>query len=156
MPAPTESLRLTLPSDTGWLHLVTGLARNAASAAGLDDDDAEKIALATDEAVTNVIQHAYHGRAGEIIELIVDLYTDGLEIRVVHDGDALDESSLSRDYDPAQLIKAHRKGGLGIVLMRRLVDRVDYRTTDDSRNECCLRMFKRSADETEEGHRSGH
>ena len=94
MPGEPETLRVTLPSDTGLLHLISNLTRNAANAAGFPDADADKVALATDEAVTNVIQHAYHGEKGRLIELLVELSDEGIEIRVIHDGDPLDDAYM--------------------------------------------------------------
>jgi len=143
MASPTpETLRLTLPSDTAYLHLVTNLCKNAARVAGLDAAGADQVALATDEALTNVIVHAYGGERGHEIELAFEILPDCLEIHVIHDGVPLDESKLPPKFDPVRLIESRRKGGIGIVLMRRLMDRVDFRTTPDRRNECCLRKNK--------------
>jgi len=146
MPGDPETLRVTLPSDTGYLHLVSNLTRNAASAAGFTEADAEKVALATDEAVTNVIQHAYHGDSGHTIELRVELSEAGIEIRVIHDGDPIDESRLPEGFDPIRLVRDRRRGGIGVVLMRRLMDRVDFGTTEDQRCECRLRKYRRPPD----------
>jgi anti-sigma regulatory factor (Ser/Thr protein kinase) len=143
MPASaTSTLRATFPSDTSYLALVTNLARNAARTAGFDEADADKVALATDEAVTNVIEHAYHGRKGRTIELVVRLLDEGIELHVIHDGDPIDLASLERRFDPAEIVERGQRRGFGIVLMRRLMDRVDFRPTGDRRSECCLSKFK--------------
>jgi anti-sigma regulatory factor (Ser/Thr protein kinase) len=131
-------LRMTIPSDTRFLHVVASFARNACLAAGLGEADADKMALATDEAVTNVIEHAYHGRPGETIEIRFDSAQGGIAIHVIHDGDPVDVRQLPTELDPEAMARRRRRGGLGVFLMRRLVDRVDYRSTDDRRNECCL------------------
>ena len=147
MPNPEpETLRVTLPSDTGYLHLVANLARNAAAAAGLGEADADKVALATDEAVSNVIRHAYHNRKGRTVELVVKDLADRLEIYVIHDGDPVDTDALPVDINLDEYVKDRRTGGLGVVLMARLMDEVDYRTTDDDRNACCLSKFKAGAE----------
>ena len=36
---------------------------------------------------------------------------------------------------------------IGIVLMNRLMDQVDFRTTDDSRNECCLLKYRKTPEQ---------
>ena len=76
------------------------------------------------------------------IEVQVDLEDDFIEVRVIHDGDPIDTSQSRGDFDPVRLIKDRRKGGIGLVLMQRLMDQVDFRTTEDSRSECCLRKYK--------------
>ena len=145
--SPPATLSVTLPSDTAWLHLVTNLARNAAEAAGLSEADANKVALATDEAVTNVIEHAYHGRPGHQIEIRLELRDEGIEVHIIHGGDPIDASRLSERYDPREL-KSGRRGGYGIVLMKRYMDRVDFRPTADRRSECCLVKHRTVADTT--------
>jgi serine/threonine-protein kinase RsbW len=136
--ADASQLVLTVPSDTSYLHLVSNLARNAARNAGLGESEAGKVALATDEAVTNVIRHAYHGRPGHTIEVRFLLAADGIEVHIVHDGDPIDPALLPQSFDPVALVRGGKKGGLGIVLMQRLMDRVDFRATADDRSECCL------------------
>lgn len=149
--AEPETLRVTVPSDTCYLNLVANLARNAAATAGLSEADAEKVALATDEAVSNVIRHAYHGRKGGTVELVVSLYGDRMEVCVIHDGDPVDESRVPQDFDPKAYARQRKRGGIGLVLMQRLMDQVDFLTTEDDRSVCCLRKFKRPITSTPGG-----
>ena len=60
-------LELKFPSDTRYLHMVRELARRLAESTGFDEVEAEKIAMAVEEATTNVLEHAYGGEEGHEI-----------------------------------------------------------------------------------------
>lgn len=68
------------------------LARQAvvrfAAAAGASDDEVEAIRLATSEALTNAVVHAYPGAPGSIY-VDAELEPDGLLVRVADDGHGL-------------------------------------------------------------------
>jgi len=55
------ALMLSLPSETAYLGLVRELTKRMAEVAGFAEPLAERLALAVDEATTNVIEHAYKG-----------------------------------------------------------------------------------------------
>ena len=67
--ADRSEFRLAIPSQTRYLNLVTAVAKRGALAAGFDDSTAAKISIAMDEAVTNVILHAYHGEPGHELDI---------------------------------------------------------------------------------------
>jgi anti-sigma regulatory factor (Ser/Thr protein kinase) len=104
---------------------------------GLPDETRLDVVLALDEAVANVIEHGYRGAPGEI-EVDAALTAGEVELRVV-DGappfDPLDATppELTGDLD-------HRRiGGLGIHLIRTLMDAVEYRR-EEGRNVLLMRV----------------
>jgi serine/threonine-protein kinase RsbW len=130
--------RLIIPSQTRYLNLVTGLAKRAALVAGLDDAAAAKVSIAVDEAVTNVILHAYHGEGEHSVELELRLTEKALEIHIWHSGQGIRGDQLVLP-DPTEYIRHPRKGGLGLLLMSRFMDEVQFKSDEVSgRNECCL------------------
>ena len=128
--------RLTIPSQTKYLNLVTGLAKRAAVAAGMDDATAAKVSIAVDEAVTNVILHAYQGEADHSVELQLRFTAAALEIHIWHTGQGIKDDQIVLP-DPREYVKHPRKGGLGLLLMSRFMDEVRFRE-ESGRNECCL------------------
>ena len=68
-PAEPESFRLVIPSQTRYLNLVTGMAKRASIVAGMDDATSAKVSIAVDEAVTNVIVHAYNSEADHQVDI---------------------------------------------------------------------------------------
>jgi serine/threonine-protein kinase RsbW len=130
--------RLVIPSQTRYLNLVTGLAKRAALVAGMDDAAAAKVSIAVDEAVTNIILHAYHGEGEHSVELELRFTSAALEIHILHSGQGLRQDQVVLP-DPKEYIRHPRKGGLGLLLMSRFMDEVRFgQDSGSGRNECCL------------------
>jgi serine/threonine-protein kinase RsbW len=124
------------PSETSFLGLVRDVSRKMAEGAGFDEATASQIALAVDEAVTNVLEHAYHGAVGRPVEL--RFLGDGTEFRVeVRDaGDHVDPLEVP-EVDLRQYATERRTGGLGVHLMGKIMDSVVFERSGE-RNVCCL------------------
>ena len=73
-----DSIRLLLPAKTEILHNVATLARSFAKEIGFDDIEADRIVIALDEIVTNVIMHAYPPGSKEIIQVRLIPLDNGL------------------------------------------------------------------------------
>jgi len=134
--ADSENFRLSIPSQTRYLNLVTGLAKRASVVAGMDDATAAKVSIAVDEAVTNVILHAYHGENEHWVEIELRFTKSALEVHIWHTGDGLHGDKVILP-DPREYVKHPRKGGLGLLLMSRFMDEVHF-TEVEGRNECCM------------------
>ncbi len=134
--AGPESFRLVIPSQTRYLNLVTGLAKRASMVAGMDDATAAKVSIAVDEAVTNVIMHAYGGEADHLVDLELRFTSLALEIHIWHTGQGIREDQVILP-DPGEYVKHPRKGGLGLLLMSRFMDEVHF-LEGKGRNECCM------------------
>ncbi len=112
----------------------------AASQVGFSEKEIYSIQLAADEASTNIIEHAYVGREGGQIE--VDCYVSEDELRIIlrDRGRSFDPSSVPEPNVKADL--SERKiGGLGMYLMRKLMDEVYYESSPEMGN--ALTMVKR-------------
>jgi serine/threonine-protein kinase RsbW len=86
------------------------------------------IQLATDEAASNIIEHAYVGYTNASIELTCVFKKDRLIITLLDHGKSFDISKVETPDITTDL--SNRKiGGLGIYLMRKLMDEVHYEVT---------------------------
>ncbi len=130
------ALLLRVPSETRFLVLIRDVAKKMAEGAGFDEKTAGQVALAVDEATTNVIEHAYHGAAGKVIEVRIEDRGPELCVDVIDTGDMVDPRTLPR-VDLERYASERRKGGLGVHLMERIMDSVTFRRTA-RRNVCCL------------------
>jgi serine/threonine-protein kinase RsbW len=121
-----------------------GLARDfvaaIAKAVPMTSREVYDLELVVDEALTNVIEHAYEGRPDRPVELSVTLDADSLAIAIVHDGQAFDPAGRS-EVDLKAHIAARRVGGLGLYLINKLMDEVAYGT--DPAGRPCIRLVKR-------------
>jgi serine/threonine-protein kinase RsbW len=107
---------------------------------GFTDKDVYNIQLATDEAASNIIEHAYEKISDGVLELSCGVRDDLITIILIDHGESFDPSEIPLPDLKADL--SDRKiGGLGIFLMRKLMDDVRYEVTANEGN--ILTMTKR-------------
>jgi anti-sigma regulatory factor (Ser/Thr protein kinase) len=97
---------------------------------GLADDITFKMALILEEAVTNVINHAFADLPPpHMIRVRLDIAIERIIAEVVDNGHPFDP--LARpDPELSRSIEERQPGGLGILLMRRMTDRIEYRRSN--------------------------
>jgi anti-sigma regulatory factor (Ser/Thr protein kinase) len=114
-------MKVAMPSDPRYLPVVRGAIGPLAEAMGWEESDCRAITLALDEALANVIRHAYHNSADGLIELECRESADGLEFIMLDKGDAPDRSKIC-----AREVGCDRPGGLGTHIIKDVMDRVSY------------------------------
>ena len=119
MPADHAPFSLALPSDLHLLTLARTFVETVCRQLHCDDCFGEAIQLATHEGLQNIIRHAHGGRPDAVFEIQVMPFDDGIEVRLLDDGDRFDVTGVPH-LDPSEL----RIGGRGVFLMRRLMDEV--------------------------------
>ncbi len=107
---------------------------------GFSDKDVYNIQLATDEAASNIIEHAYEKIRDGVLELSCGMRDDLITIVLVDHGESFDPSEIPLPDLKADL-SARKIGGLGIFLMRKLMDDVHYEVKPNHSN--VLTMIKR-------------
>ena len=130
------ALVLRVPGRTEFLAAIREATRRLAQAAGFDPAQADQLALAVEEASTNVIEHAYRGAPGRVVEVRYDDRGEDLRVEVVDDGEAVDPRAVP-DVDLRRYASERRTGGLGMHLMARIMDSVTFRRRARS-NVCCM------------------
>jgi len=103
---------------------------------------AQLVSLAVDEAVANVMEHAYgnyEAQANQEIQIILDVNPNRLEILIRDRGRAFDPDLIAQ-VDIREHVRKGEKGGLGIYLMRKIMDEVNYSFKQGMHNE--LQMIK--------------
>jgi anti-sigma regulatory factor (Ser/Thr protein kinase) len=96
-----------------------------------------------DEWVTNVVVHGYRGAHGPVE---VEVGRDGSSIVVrVRDRAPVFDPADAPGFDPSVPLERRRLGGMGIHLMRELMDSVEHRPLPGSGNEVTMRRGGASA-----------
>jgi len=122
-------LKLHLHSNPEALGLVRAALERATEVMHFPEPDSRAIVRSVDEALANVIRHAYKGRSGMPIEVVCsrlwsgkDTETPkGIEVLLVDSGGAADPEKLKgRPLDDV------RPGGLGIHFMKQSMDVVEF------------------------------
>lgn len=135
----TKEYKLKIPSQTKNLELIRNFVGEVARKVGFEGNEIDKIELAVDEACTNVIQHAYKRQEGKDIDVAVKLDYQKLTIVVTDKGDTFTPDQVEIP-DLEKYLAELRVGGLGIYLMKSLMDEVEYESGPEGENQ--VRMVK--------------
>jgi serine/threonine-protein kinase RsbW len=135
----SKHLHVKVPSHTDYLDVIREFISKLASEAGFDEENIHKIALALDEACTNVIRHAYDQGEDGFVELEATVNRKGLSITVSDNGRGFDPDTIEAP-DIEKLMAQHKFGGFGLYLMKTLMDEVEFSIAPGVRNE--VRMTK--------------
>jgi serine/threonine-protein kinase RsbW len=140
MAAIERKFTLHVPSSTENLVLIREFVSTIGAQAGLEDSEIGKLELAVDEACANVIEHAYgHDITKEVI-VRATFDDETLRIDVEDTGKGFDPQSVPSE-ELERLVQARKSGGLGMRLMKSLMDEVHYEIAPGEKNE--LHMVKR-------------
>ena len=131
---------VTFPGRYDSLASISDFVEEAANEAGLDHKATYAVQLAVDEACCNIIDHAYGGEGIGDIQCSVQAGKDGLTVTLIDRG---------RPYSPEKIpqpklnlpISKVKPRGVGLYLMRKMMDKVSYKSTPGSTN--ILTMVKR-------------
>jgi len=130
LPLPRRQLllRLQLLSNPAVLCGVRGAVSPIAEVVGFSEEDCRAITLAVDEAIANIIRHAYDGKLDRAIEIRFNQISlengkkNGLEIILLDHG-AKPKPDALEGLPPGEL----RSGGLGLHFMRQSMDTVVHK-----------------------------
>ena len=131
---------LQVPSSTANLALIREFVTTVGQQAGMTEAEIGKLELAVDEACANVIEHAYGHDASKEVVIRANLDDDAITFIIVDTGKGFDPSKIAQE-DLEKLIQARKDGGLGMRLIKKLMDEVQYEIVPGQKNE--LRMIKR-------------
>lgn len=135
---------LTIPNDATYLSQLRQTVLDLLAQQGVGNDVAHMIILAIDEAVANVIEHGYETTEDKEsckINVVLDLNPKKLEVRIRDTGQPFDPKSVPGDVDLSESVKMGKKGGLGIFLIRRIMDEVQYTYKRGEHNELYMIKF---------------
>ncbi len=130
-----KELRVT--SRTENLSVVREFIQSTAEKVGLNPGVIEDVMLAVDEACTNIIKHAYKSFPDGEILLKLNFSDHKLTITIVDYGNSFNPDKVP-DPDLQKYYKQHRVGGLGMYLMKTLMDEVKYNSVPGKYNEVYL------------------
>jgi serine phosphatase RsbU (regulator of sigma subunit)/anti-sigma regulatory factor (Ser/Thr protein kinase) len=138
IPEPNARSELVIRSDLRDLHLARAFTRDVCHALSeelLGSDAAAALELAVNEAASNIMKHAYHGRTDQRIHLDAETFVDQLLIRLYYFGEPFDPAAVA---PPA--LDGSRESGFGVYLIDRSVDAVRYSRDEHGRN--CVALVK--------------
>ena len=132
-------LSVSLKNNLAEIERLSRLVDAFGEQQGLAPELLYAINLALDEILTNIISYGYMDEAEHHIEVRIAVTSDEVVATVEDDARPFDPTAAPAPATDAAL--AERKiGGLGIHLVRQLMDRVEYHRVDQKN---CLIMSKK-------------
>ena len=134
--AGTSHASLCVAARVENLDAIRRLVEETAAACGVDPTEIARIILAVDEAATNIIVHGYRDRPKEI-DIQVQCSEKVVEILLRDSAPLFDPTSVPAP-DLTVPLEQRPTGGVGVHLIRQIMDQVTHRVTSQGGNELLL------------------
>jgi serine/threonine-protein kinase RsbW len=101
-----------------------------------DDLEINQMVLAVDEICANLIIHSNYCNANEAINLVIVVEKDGVTFEISDEGEKFD---IKKYKEPSiqEVVQAKKKGGIGLMLVRRIMDKVEF-VNKEQKNTCIM------------------
>jgi len=130
--------RISLDADSKNLIKVRDFVVKNGRKMGLTHKQLSEVKLGVDEAVSNIIRHAYVGKKGGF-QVEMEKFEDNVELRIKDQGVEFDWNAVL-EPDLYKYVETRRKGGLGIWLIKKLIDEVEYKRIE-SNNILTMKVY---------------
>ena len=119
---------LRIACSRAHLQQVRDFVRNYLSTRQLSEKTVNQVVLAVDEVVANFIIHANGEDESQFLDLKLELDDHDLNVEIADNGDTIYQPGPHQEPDLRAYIHEGRKGGMGMTLVTRLMDRVEFFT----------------------------
>ena len=107
------------------------------SSYSISDIEVHKLVLAVDEVCANLIIHANNCNTDEHLELVVDVNPKSQITFIIKDKGIGFDMTHYEEPELDELVSSKRKGGLGLKLVKRIMDKIEF-STEKNHNICKL------------------
>jgi serine/threonine-protein kinase RsbW len=113
------------PGEYASLEKIASFVRHEAESIGLTLVDVFTVETAVDEAVSNIIEHAYHGENKGTITITCNAEPDRLTIILEDFGTSFDPNSIP-EPDVYASLEQRKDHGLGMFMMKKWMDEIHF------------------------------
>ena len=131
---------LIISSSTNNLAEVRNFVEMQGADVGLDVKEISHISLAVDEACTNIIKHAYNNSVNEKIKIKIKTNKNKFSVTITDNGHHFDPSLIG-EPNIVKSQKQKKGGGLGMFLMKKLMDEVKYNAKKNGNELILIKYF---------------
>ena len=131
-----ESLSIT--NNVSEITKLNAFVQSATTAVHMESNLARKIKLAVEEVVTNCIEYAYPSDTIGTVTVVIEADDSRIRFIISDSGSDFDPTNVSK-ADTTLSVDERPIGGLGVFLVRNLMDSINYARTDGKN---ILRMEK--------------
>lgn len=144
MKKAVEKHKLSFSCRSNNLEKIRNFVSGIAKSVGFVEEDVDKIELAVDEASANVVKHAYATKEGKEIDIEVKVGRGKFTILVRDNGKGFNPDEVLLP-SMEEYLKNYKVGGLGIHLMKTLMDEVNFDINPGKSNQVKLvKYFKKN------------
>ena len=130
---------LNLNNKVSEITKLNAFVKSATATLNMESGLANKIKLAVEEAVTNIIDYAYQNGTEGNISVTIEADESRIRFILTDSGAEFDPTGVSK-ADTTLTVEERPIGGLGVFLVRNLMDSINYERVDGKN---VLRMEKR-------------
>jgi anti-sigma regulatory factor (Ser/Thr protein kinase) len=121
-----DGVKLKFLSNTANLSRARKAVEKFCEGTPLDPPARDEIGLVVNEALANIIRHAYDNATGKPIEIKLEKFEDGVSLAIRDWGNGIDPTDKPRPvHDPLV------PGGLGLICLKKLMDTLAFRPQPD-------------------------
>lgn len=130
-----QCIEIRIPGEPKMMRLVRKNVALACEMIGFSERDTNAVTLAVDEGCTNIIRHCYGEKNQGAIVVRLHLHKDKIVISLKDFGEGIDLKKLENCRKKSVRSLKNRTlkpGGLGVMLIHSVMDKVEYKTNPKS------------------------
>ncbi len=127
---------ITISCHKSNLSKIRSFVESSLKAHEISDLEIHKLVLAVDEVCANLIIHANHCDEGSNLNLSIIFYKEKVEFLIKDKGVGFNINEY-REPKISEIVNSKRKGGLGLILVKRIMDHIEF-STEKNHNICRL------------------
>ncbi|MEJ2543772.1 MAG: ATP-binding protein [Calditrichaceae bacterium] len=135
-----ENSILKVPAEIKYLPKIRNYIEYRALQKNYSEKIIHAVKLATEEVCTNVIRHGYKDIKNGTIQIEVISKRNSLTVNIIDQGQTYDPKQV-KDPDLNEYVLSGKMGGLGIMMIRKLMDEIRYKVTPRG-NELQLTKYR--------------
>ena len=123
------------------LHAIRQFILSTISEIGIENDELSQIVVAVDEACTNIIRYGYKEQYGHELRISVHNTDQQIAIHIMDCGEPFNPQSVNAP-NMKEYFTQCRSGGLGIALINKVMDSINYKPASQSHHWNTLILTK--------------
>ncbi len=139
---PPSGLRATIlvGNESRYLGAVRRFMHLVTAECPINPEEAYVVTLAIDEAVANIMEHGYGAGKPGFVRVEVEIDDREFKAVIADRGTYFDLTALP-PLDLRSHVQDGRSRGLGVFMIRKLMEQVEYRVNEDGENELSLKKL---------------
>jgi serine/threonine-protein kinase RsbW len=143
--SPGSHLDLAIRNDLAELATVTNAVDRLGEEAEIPSKALIQLQVALDETLSNIIKYAWAEGGSHELKILIAAQQGEIEVVIVDDGRPFDLRAQPPPAPPSPG-REPRTGGVGIHMVRQLVDRIDYARVDGCNRVTLVKQYDFSAE----------